>query len=160
MQYESQLIKMAVDDFYKAYEDKGVITGPIDYNDFELVNNNLRVKGSSIDLVSKIRGRPLAISSIRSQQGGAALLRKIGLNPTTRLSQKTTSALQNFDFRISQLNERANAIETNKLPEIVEEVDTSVETLINGIDAPDESECTLRELRGLEKTMQTYRGSL
>ena len=97
LQYESQLIKMAVDDFYKAYEDKGVITGPIDYNDFELVNNKLRVKGSSIDLVSKITGRPLAISSIRSQQGGSALLRKIGLNSTTSLSQKMVTALQNFN---------------------------------------------------------------
>ena len=88
------------------------------------------------------------------------MLRKIGLNPTTRLSQETVTALQNFDFRISQLNERAQAIETNKLPEIVEEVDTSVATLLNGVDANDESEFTLRELRGLDKTMQTYRGEL
>ena len=57
------------------------------------------------------------------------------------------------------MNERANAIETNKLPEIVE-VDTSVATLLNGIDAPDESEFPLRELRGLDKTMQTYRDEL
>ena len=70
------------------------------------------------------------------------------------------TALENFDFRITQLNERANAIKTNKLPEIVEEVDNSIATLLNGIDAPDESEFTLRELRGLDKTMQTYRGEL
>ena len=88
LQYEAQVIKLAVDDFYRAYEDKGAITGPVDYNDFELVNNRLRVKGSTIELISKSTGKPLAISSIRSQQGGSALLRKIRLNPTTRLSQK------------------------------------------------------------------------
>ena len=58
LQYEFQVIKMAVDDFYKAYEDKGVITGPVDYNDFELVNNKVRIKGSSIDLVSKLQEDP------------------------------------------------------------------------------------------------------
>ena len=82
------------------------------------------------------------------------------MTTTTRLSQKTTAALQNFDFRLSQLNERANAIGMNKLPEIVEEVDTGVATLLNGMDANDEGEFILRELRGLDKTMQTYRGEL
>ena len=46
LQYEAQSVKMAVDDFYKYFEEKGLKTGPTNYNDFELVNSKFRVKGS------------------------------------------------------------------------------------------------------------------
>jgi len=39
-------IKMAVDDVYRYFEGKCIKTGPIDYNDFELVNEKLKVKGA------------------------------------------------------------------------------------------------------------------
>jgi len=49
LQSDAQLVKSAVDDFYSYFEEKGIKPGVIDYNDFELVNNKLRFKGSSID---------------------------------------------------------------------------------------------------------------
>ena len=67
LQLEAQLVKMVVDDFHRHYEGKGIKTGPIDYNDFELVNEKLKVKGISIDLINKITGKPYAFTSIKSQ---------------------------------------------------------------------------------------------
>ena len=83
-------IKMAVDDVYRYFEGKCIKTGPIDYNDFELVNEKLKVKGSSVDLINKTTGKPLALTSIKGQQGGSEVLRKLGLFEyiNTKLSQK------------------------------------------------------------------------
>ena len=48
-----------------------------------------------------------------------------------------------------------------ELPIIVQPVDDSVTLMLRGIDAPiDGSEFTLRELRGLDNTVRTYRGEL
>ena len=134
LQLDTQIVKMAVDGLYSYFEEKGIKPGVIDYNDFVLVKNKLRFKGSSIDLINKTNGKPLALSSIRSQQGGSAVLRSLGLYEYSRLSQKSVAALANFGLVVSMLN--------------------SIKTPI------DESEFTLRELRGLCKAKQTYRGEL
>ena len=158
---DTQMVKMAVDDFYIYFEEKGIKPGVIDYNDFELVNNKLKFKGSSIDLINKTTGKPLALSSIRSQQGGSAVLRSLGFYEYSKLSQKSVATLHTFNQKINQLNAKAAAVEMSELPEISREVDSSVVTMLNNIDAPiDGSEFTLRELRGLDKTMQAYRGEL
>ena len=48
-----------------------------------------------------------------------------------------------------------------ELPVIVQQVDDSVTLMLRGNDAPiNGSEFTLRELQGLDKAMQTYRGEL
>jgi len=48
-----------------------------------------------------------------------------------------------------------------ELPEIAREIDNNITTMLSGIDAPIEgSEFTLRELRGLDRTMQTVHGEL
>ena len=118
--------------------------GVIDYNDFELVNNKLKFKGSSIDLINKTTGKPLALSSIRSQQGGSAILRSFLLYEYSKLSQNSVSALSKSSNEINNLNARAAAVEMTELPAVVKLVDDSVASLLSGIDAPiDESECSL-----------------
>ena len=111
--------------------------------------------------MSKTTGKPLAFTSIRSQQGGAALLRKIGLYDSSRLSQKAAAALTRMNNKIAKLDVKATAVEMSELPEIAREIDNNVVITLSGIDAPVEgSEFTLRELRGLDRTMQTVRGEL
>ena len=46
LQLEAQLVKIAVDDFYRYFEEKVIKTGPIDDNNIELINEKLKIKGA------------------------------------------------------------------------------------------------------------------
>ena len=75
--------------------------------------------------------------------------------------KKTVAALTQLGGEMSNLSARAEAVEMAELSIIVQQVDDSVIMMLRGIDAPtDGSEFTLRELRGLDYTMRTYRGDL
>ena len=53
-------------DWRMPFTPRADLAGPIDYNDFELVDEILMVKSSLIDLINKSTGKPLALTSIRS----------------------------------------------------------------------------------------------
>ena len=67
LQLEMQLVNMTLDDYNRYFEEKSIKPGPRDYNDFELVDEKLRFKSSSIDLINKSTGKPLALTSIKGQ---------------------------------------------------------------------------------------------
>ena len=130
---------MAVDDYYKYFEEKCIKPGAIDYNDFELVDEKLRFKGSSIDLINKSTGKPLALTSIKGQQGGSDLL-ELYEYLNIKLSQNVVAALNQSSGEITQLSARAETVEMEELPVIVQQVDDSVALVFRGTDVPIEGQ--------------------
>jgi len=59
------------------------------------------------------------------------------------------------------LSVRAEIVEIEELPVILQQVDDNVTLMFRGIDSPIEGrEFMLHELRGFDNTMRTYRGKL
>ena len=83
--------------------------------------------------------------SINNHNGGSALLRSLGLYEYSKLSKKSIAALALSNTEIGNFNVKAASVEIIELPEIVKEVENSVTTMLNDIDALiDGSEFTLR----------------
>ena len=107
------------------------------------------------------RGREvLALSSIAKESGGLAAIRDVmgfnnyGLKP--ELSADAVAALQKGSDNLGSINAEAENVEMQDLPAVASDAVKTLETTLS--DAPEQ--LPLREIRGLDKALQTIRGEL
>ena len=107
------------------------------------------------------RGREvLALSSIAKESGGLAAIRDVmgfnnyGLKP--ELSADVVAALQKGSDNLGSINAEAENVEMQDLPAVASDAVKTLKTTLN--DAPEQ--LPLREIRGLDKALQTIRGEL
>ena len=105
------------------------------------------------------RGREvLALSSIAKEPDGLAAIRDVmgfnnyGLKP--ELSADAVAALQKGSDNLGSINAEAENVEMQDLPAVASDAVKTLETTLS--DAP----LPLREIRGLDKALQTIRGEL
>ena len=105
------------------------------------------------------RGREvLALSSIAKESGGLAAIRDVmgfnnyGLKP--ELSADTVAALQKGSDNLGSINAEAENVEMQDLPAVASDAVKTMETAFSDASLP------LREIRGLDKALQTIRGEL
>jgi hypothetical protein len=171
-----ELLLAAVDDYYNALADGGLTPAlGRDTTKFELVDGQLRLKAyPEIDLVNSRTRKPLKLSTISGRRGGAAAIRdELGFSDwtrkTTSLRAQATAALNGAN---RDLGEAAAAVDTVELQELgqvatdasnaVHELETTLtnEDIDEILGTMDDPPLNLRELRGLDKTLQTIRGEL
>ena len=107
------------------------------------------------------RGREvLALSSIAKESGGLAAIRDVmgfnnyGLKP--ELPADADAALQKGSDKLGSINAKAENVEMRGLPAVASDAEEALKTTLSG--APEQ--LPLRELRGLNKALQTIRGEL
>ena len=107
------------------------------------------------------RGREvLALSSIAKESDGLAAIRDVmgfnnyGLKP--ELSADAVAALQKGSDNLGSINAEAENVEMQDLPAVASDAVKTLETTLS--DAPEQ--LPLREIRGLDKALQTIRGEL
>ena len=113
-----------------------------------------------IRIVDKRGSGVLALSSIAKQPGGLAAIRDVmgfnnyGLKP--ELSADVVAALQKGSDNLGSINAEAENVEMQDLPAVASDAVKTLETTLS--DAPEQ--LPLREIRGLDKALQTIRGEL
>ena len=171
-----ELLQSTVDDYYNALgEDKNYVT-PMgkDYTKFKIDSRGtLRLRAyPHVDLMNKTTRRPLALSTIAGRHGTDIIRQELGLvdyKRSTRLPPRATTALQTAS---RELGATAAVMDsTDDTDKIMGEMNRSIDSLDDIIATMDDSplprtelppllQNSIRELRGLDKAMQTMRGSL
>ena len=159
---EGQLKQTAIND---AYESWGAPEGGIDPNNFVYTEKDgLRLKKyPEIDLVTIRTKKGLAIASIAGTRKGAAAIREeLGFTDYTR--KKAVAAKKALQKAADVLGPVSTKAENGKMqdqPAAAEEVSNIVETVETASsEAGEPEQLPLRELRGLNKVLQTIRGEL
>ena len=170
---QQELLQTAVDDYYNTLTEKGL--NPAlgrDVTRFTLFDGRLRLKAfPDIDLVNSRTGKPLTFSTIANKRGGGVAIRKeLGFSDWGKgkqnLSAAAAVALQNAS---KELTEAAANVDTVQLQDLgqtasdaVQRIETTftdakIDELLTTLDDPP---LNLRELRGLDRALQTIRGEL
>ena len=172
---QQELRQSAIDDYYSQLQQRGLTPAlGRDSGKFELVGGRLRLKAyPNLDLVNKRTGSPLALSTIASRGGGTAIREELGFADWTRQkSSLPTQAVESLQTANSELGEAAAAAETVELQDLGQTAtETSdairrLETALTDADIDellgtiDDRPFDLRELRGLDRALQTIRGEL
>ena len=169
-----ELLQTAVDDYYNATAEGGLTPSlGRDPSKFELDGDGRpQLKAyPNLNLVNKRSGRPLALSTITRQPGGAITIREeLGFADWTRAkSSFPAQAVESLQTANRQLGEAAAAVDTVELQDLGQtatetsdaihrmETDSHVDELLGTLDDP---LLSLREIRGLDKALQTIRGEL
>lgn len=177
-----RLLKSAVDDYYNVQimsADDAPIA--IDPNDFMLLSSGeLRLKKfPEIPITNTTTKAPLALSTIARKLGGLAAVRR-GLgyteypNPTSahhrELPPQAVEALGVAKVELDKTITTAENVELADLGQVAQDVSDTVTTLetsfndANGLTSSqrlsDNPSLALREIRGLDATLQTIRGEL
>ena len=169
-----ELLQTAVDDYYNATAEGGLTPSlGRDPSKFELDGDGRpQLKAyPNLNLVNKRSGRPLALSTITRQPGGAITIREeLGFADWTRAkSSFPAQAVESLQTANRQLGEAAAAVDTVELQDLGQtatetsdaihrmETDSHVDELLGTLDDPLLSLC---EIRGLDKALQTIRGEL
>ena len=173
---QQELLQTAVDDYYNAAAEAGLTPAlGRDPGKFELVDGRLRLKAyPNLDLVNKRTGSPLSLSTVAGRPGGGVAIREeLGFADWTRKkSSLPAQAVQSLQTANRQLGEAAAAVDTVELEDLGQTVteasnainrvetaltDTQIDEVLGTLDDPP---LTLREIRGLDKALQTIRGEL
>ena len=141
---------------------------------FELVDGQIRLKAyPNLDLVNKRSGRPLALSTLASRGGTKAIREDLGFADwaakKSSLPAQAVEALQTTNLELGEAAAAVDSVELEDLGQTVTEVsdaiqrmetaltDTQIDEVLGTLDDPP---LTLREIRGLDKALQTIRGEL
>ena len=169
------LLQTAVDDYYNAAAEAGLTPSlGRDPGKFELVGGQIRLKAyPNLDLVNKRSGRPLALSTLASRGGTKAIREDLGFADWTAkkssLPAQAVEALQTTNLELGEAAAAVDSVELEDLGQTVTEVsdpiqrmetaltDTQINEVLGTLDDPP---LTLREIRGLDKALQTIRGEL
>ena len=175
---QQKLLQTAVDDYYNAAAEAGLTPSlGRDPGKFELVdgqNGQIRLKAyPNLDLVNKRSGRPLALSTLASRGGTKAIREDLGFADWTAkkssLPAQAVEALQTTNLELGEAAAAVDSVELEDLGQTVTEVsdaiqrmetaltDTQINEVLGTLDDPP---LTLREIRGLDKALQTIRGEL
>ena len=170
-----ELLQTAVDDYYNAAAEAGLTPSlGRDPGKFELVGGQIRLKAyPDLDLVNKRSGRPLALSTLASRGGTKAIREDLGFADwaakKSSLPTQAVEALQTTNLELGEAAAAVDSVELEDLGQTVTEVsdaiqrmetaltDTQIDEVLGTLDDPP---LTLREIRGLDKALQTIRGEL
>ena len=170
---QQELLQTAVDDYYNAAAEVGLTPSlGRDPGKFELVDGQIRLKAyPNLDLVNKRSGRPLALSTLASRGGTKAIREDLGFADwAAKKSSLPAQAVQSLQTANQELGEAAAAVDTVEIQDLGQTVteasnvinrvetaltDTQIDQVLGTIDDPP---FDLRELRGLDKALQTIRG--
>jgi len=172
----SELVRSAVDNYYRYFHQKKALAPSIgkDYSKFEVSRDDgsLRLKQfRTIPLTNKRSGTPLALSTIAAHRGGAAAVREgLGFADWRKrgsISHAAATKLQEVSSNLPSVDD----VPLQDLSHVADKAETLVKTLLSDeelnnvlstIDDPhlDTSglASSIRELRGLDKALQTIRG--
>lgn len=164
-----EILQTSVNYYYDILAQKGYSpsTGR-DFTKFELGRDGqLRLKAHpDFDLLHYHTREPLALSTIAGRRGGGAIIRhELGFTDWSNrpLSTEAVAALQNVNQQLGAVNE---AVEMQDLDRSLQQATNVLETTftesqINEVlNTISESPLNLRELRGLDRRLQTFRGEL
>ena len=156
---EGQLKQTAIN---SAYETWGIPQGVVDPNDFVYTEKDgLRlINHLEINLTNINTKKGLALSTIAGSRGGAAVIRgELGFSDYIRpqkISAATRLALQEANDTLTAANAKLESAPPQDLPAVASDAVKTLETTLS--DAPEQ--LPLREIRGLDKALQTIRGEL
>jgi len=156
---QQELLQTAVDQYYDALSEQGFTpsTGR-DYSKFELVRGELRLRAHpEIDLINSRTKRPLRLSTIRGRRGGATIIRdELGFSDWSRkpLPAAAATALNTLNKSLGEAAANVETVELQELGQVATKASQEIEleTSLADID--------LREIRGLDKALQSIRGEL
>ena len=172
---QQELLQTAVDDYYNAAAEAGLTPSlGRDPGKFELVDGQIRLKAyPNLDLVNKRSGRPLPLSTLASRGGTKAIREDLGFADwaakKSSLPAQAVEALQTTNLELGEAAAAVDSVELEDLGQTVTEVsdaiqrmetaltDTQIDEVLGTLDDPP---LTLREIRGLDKALQTIRGEL
>ena len=117
-----------------------------DYPDVRIVDK----RGREVLALSSIAKEPDGLAAIRDAMG----FNNYGLKP--ELSADAVAALQRGSDNLGSINAEAENVEMQDLPAVASDAVKTLETTLS--DAPEQ--LPLREIRGLDKALQTIRGEL
>ena len=117
-----------------------------DYPDVRIVDK----RGREVLALSSIAKEPDGLAAIRDAMG----FNNYGLKP--ELSADAVAALQKGSDNLGSINAEAENVEMQDLPAVASDAVKTLETTLS--DAPEQ--LPLREIRGLDKALQTIRGEL
>ena len=175
MSLQQELLQTAVGDYYNASAEAGLTPSlGRDPGKFELVDGRLRLKAyPNLDLVNKRSGRPLALSTLASRGGTKAIREDLGFADwaakKSSLPAAAVEALQTTNLELGDAAAAVDSVELEDLGQTVTEVSDAVqrmETALTDADIDeilgtlDDPPLNLREIRGLDKALQTIRGEL
>ena len=173
---QQELLQTAVDDYYNAAAEAGLTPAlGRDPGKFELVDGRLRLKAyPNLDLVNKRTGSPLSLSTVAGRPGGGVAIREeLGFVDWTRkkssLPAQAVQSLQTANQELGLAATSVDAVELQDLGKTATDVadtvhrletaltDNEIDQVLGTIDDPP---FDLRELRGLDRALQTNRGEL
>ena len=173
---QQELLQTAVDDYYNAAAEAGLTPAMgRDPGKFELVDGRLRLKAyPNLDLVNKRTGSPLSLSTVAGRPGGGVAIREeLGFADWTRkkssLPAQAVQSLQTANQELGLAATSVDAVELQDLGKTATDVadtvhrlesaltDNEIDQVLGTIDDPP---FDLRELRGLNRALQTIRGEL
>ena len=180
---QQELLQAAVDSYYNKIAEKGQRPSlGRDISKFKLDRDGkLRLKAyPNMDIINARTGNPIALSTVATRRGGSNAIRNdLGFvdwsSKKPRLPAEAVANLQTLDNDLSKAADDVDKIELQDLGAVatttLQNVETSLsESMIGNIletidgsplnfsDSP--LKLKLRELRGLDKAMQTIRGEL
>ena len=171
---EEEKIRKVVDTAYKKWNDDsgGPPEGVIQYSKFRIspVGGLMLRDFPDLWLINKNTGEPRALSTIAGKTGGLAAIRDVmGYEDYGKVSQKSRSgmaaalaALQktNDDLAIAQA--KIKSLPPQDLPTAVSSAEKAISSIVETTlsEAGEPEQLPLRELRGLNKALQTIRGEL
>ena len=170
---QQELLQTAVDDYYNAAAEAGLTPSlGRDPGKFELVDGQIRLKAyPNLDLVNKRSGRPLALSTLASRGRTKAIREDLGFADwaakKSSLPAQAVEALQTTNLELGEAAAAVDSVELEDLgqTEVSDAIqrmetaltDTQIDEVLGTLDDPP---LTLREIRGLDKALQTIRGEL
>ena len=172
---QQELLQTAVDDYYNAAAEAGLTPSlGRDPGKFELVDGQIRLKAyPNLDLVNKRSGRPLALSTLASRGGTKAIREDLGFADwaakKSSLPAQAVEALQTTNLELGEAAAAVDSVELEDLGQTVTEVSDAIqrmETALTNADIDeilgtlDDPPLNLREMRGLDKALQTIQGEL
>ena len=153
---EGQLKQTAIN---SAYETWGIPKGVVDPNDFVYTEKDgLRlINHLEINLTNINTKKGLALATIAGSRGGAAVIRgELGFSDYIRPQKINAAALQKGSDNLGSINAEAGNVKMQDLPAVAADAVKTLKTTLS--DAPEQ--LPLREIRGLDKALQTIRGEL
>ena len=154
---QGQVIQTALDDAYNVWgtPDGGVFPDKFEYTK----EGGLRLSThSDIRLTNIYNNEALALSTIARKIGVKAVREELGFTEYgLKLSAKDTTAARKADEDLSVISTEAETVEMRDLGATAGKASSIVETMETAFS---DASLPLREIRGLDKALQTIRGEL
>ena len=165
---QQELLQSAVDDYYTALPKQGITPAlGRDTARFELVNGWLCLKAyPNLEIVNTRTGKPLSLATIWGHGEGKAMRENLGLMDCTRqgtcLPAQATTALWAVNQELIQAAAVIDIVQLQDLEQTVKEASDAVHKMETTFTVAELDNCPLdlRELRGLDRGLQTIQGEL